>query len=61
MVSSQDALRLSYEKLRRTSVSVLAYTGAVHDVVFEMVTADTFIAGVADRIVSGQRPLEDHR
>jgi hypothetical protein len=62
MVSPKDALKLNYKKLRDTSVSIIDYQdSAVHDVVFEMVTADTYIAGVADRLLHGPKIREEHR
>jgi hypothetical protein len=40
-------------KLREYAVDVNDYAGGIADVAFEIVTADTFLAGIADSWLSG--------
>ena len=61
MVSPQNALASSFDNLRRVKISPQNYQGALSDVVFDMVTADSFVAGVADHVISGQQIPHEHR
>jgi hypothetical protein len=47
-------IRQCFEELKRHSVDPHNYSGLLFDVVFEIVTADTYIAGIASRIVDGE-------
>ncbi len=47
-------LRESYSKLQTYSLDVNAYDDWQQDVVFDMTTIDTYLAGLASRLLSGQ-------
>lgn len=53
MVSSKmmREVRLCYEALLAQSLEPHGYTGAVFDIVFQIITAETFVAGVASKIL----------
>jgi hypothetical protein len=40
-----------YDALRRKTTNVNRYAGALTDVAFELVTADTFVAGIASSLL----------
>jgi hypothetical protein len=42
-----------YEALREQRLDIHRYSGPLLDVVFEMITADTFVAGVARKLMDG--------
>ena len=50
-------IKQSYEALARQSIDPHNYTGYLFQVVFEIITADTFIAGIASKILDGE-PIE---
>lgn len=60
MVSPQNALEMCFEKLRRAKLSPLDYQGALGDVVFDILSAESFVAGVAHRLLGGQQMLYEH-
>ena len=47
-------IRQCFEELKRHSVDPHNYSGLLSDVVFEIITADTYIAGIASRIMDGE-------
>ena len=49
-----EELRASMEVMRRTSVRAADYEGPLFDVVFDILTADTFVAGIATKILDGE-------
>jgi hypothetical protein len=51
MVSSEDlaGIRRCFEELKRQSVDPHNWKGLLFDVVFEIITADTYIAGIASK------------
>ena len=55
MVSSKDVaeIRQCFEELKHHSVDPHSYSGFLFDVVFEIITADTYIAGIASKILDG--------
>lgn len=52
---------MSLDRLRNSKISVLNYQGELKDVVFDMVTAESFIAGIADHVLGGQPIAAEHR
>src|SRR5437762_10331312 len=52
MVSAKMTAEIKrcYEALADKSIDIHKYSGSLFDVVFEIITADTFVAGVANRI-----------
>ena|SRR5215470_4958760 len=56
MVSSKDVdeIRQCFDELKHHSVDPHNYSGLLFDVVFEIITADTYIAGVASKILDGE-------
>lgn len=55
MVPSQviEEIKQCYEALARQSIDPHAYMDSMFQVVFEIITADTFIAGIASKILDG--------
>jgi hypothetical protein len=53
MVSPKDVAEIKqcFEELRHHSVDPYNYSGLLFDVVFEIITADTYIAGIANKIL----------
>ncbi len=49
-----EELRASWEGMRRSSVNPADYEGTLFDVVFDILTADTFVAGIATKILDGE-------
>jgi hypothetical protein len=49
-------LRQLFDQSSKTSVSVRKYQGQTADAAFEICTADTFVAGIASRVLEGQKP-----
>ena len=47
-------IRQCFEELKHHSVDPHNYSGLLFDVVCEIITADTYIAGIASRIVDGE-------
>jgi hypothetical protein len=56
MDSSEDlaGIRRCFEELKHHSVDPHNYKGLLFDVVFEIITADTYIAGIASKILDGE-------
>ena len=50
-----------YEALMQTSIELGKYNGALFDVAFEITTAETFVAGVASKIVDNNQLTADDR
>jgi hypothetical protein len=61
MVPAVNALRASFDQLSKASIKARDYGGDLSDVVFDMLSAESFVAGVADRLLSGQQMLFEHR
>lgn len=63
MVSSKliREIRNRYEALMQTSIELGKYNGALFDVAFEITTAETFIAGVASKIVDHNQLTADDK
>ena len=55
MASSKalNELRQLYKNPSERSIEFSRYTGAAHDVAFDITTEDTFIAGIAGKILDG--------
>lgn len=55
MVSSKVKrnLEIAFEDLANTPINLDSYSGKLLSVAFDVVTSDTFIAGIADKILSG--------
>jgi hypothetical protein len=49
-----EELRASLDVMRRTSVTPADYDGALYDVVFDILTADSYVAGIATKILDGE-------
>lgn len=49
-----------FEQLRETRVNPNRYTGHVQNVVFELIDADTFIAGIASCLLDRERVDASH-
>ena len=56
-----DELRASLDVMRRTSVRAADFEGALFDVVFDILTADTFVAGIATKILDGESIPQNER
>ncbi len=56
MVSPEDVaeIRQCFERLEHHSVDPHNYSGLLFDVVFEIITVDTYIAGIASKILDGE-------
>ena len=55
MVSSQLKLKLieTFGILKTSTLNIHSYSGSDFDTVFDIISADTFIAGIADKIIEG--------
>lgn len=62
MVSAKvlEKVRRQYESDDRV-IDLDRYKGDLFDVVFEIVTADTFVAGVASKILDQEPPTEEEK
>jgi hypothetical protein len=47
-------LRESLQAMSRSNVNIADYEGTLFDVVFDILTADTFVAGIATKILDGE-------
>jgi hypothetical protein len=56
MVSSKVRSKLveAFETLKNSTLDIHNYSGNDFDVVFDIISTDTFIAGIVDRIIDGQ-------
>jgi hypothetical protein len=54
MSTVKNRLATAFEELKRLSVSVSDYEGAAREVVFDLVSADGAVAGIATTILDGQ-------
>lgn len=52
-------LATAFDELKNRSFNVNDYKGAAFDVAFDIVTLETGIAGIADRVLSGQPVPKD--
>lgn len=61
MVSSElmRELQERFDALARSVIEPGNYTGSLFDVAFEITTADTFVAGVASKIIDGDRMTKE--
>lgn len=48
-----DEIRGLYEALTEQSLDIHEYSDRMFDVVFDIITADTYVAGVATKIIDG--------
>ena len=57
MVSSEliREIETRFTALTRSSIELSNYTGSVFDVAFEITTAETFVAGIASKIIGRNR------
>lgn len=63
MVSSKIMIQIRdrFEVLAAHSLDVHEYSGRLFDVVFEIVTADTFVAGLASKLLDGGAVSSEER
>ena len=63
MVSSKLIREIGkrYEALMQTSIELGKYNGALFDVAFEITTAETFVAGVASKIMDHNQLTADDK
>ena len=47
-----------FDAMAQSAIELHNYTGSLFDVAFEITTADTFIAGVASKIIDGNRMIK---
>lgn len=59
MVSAKEIAELKeqYEALTKRSIDLDDYPGPLFQLVFEIITADTFVAGISSKILDGD-PIE---
>jgi len=50
-----------FEVLAEHSIDIHEYTGRMFDVVFEIFTADTFVAGIASKLLNGDSVSPEER
>jgi hypothetical protein len=50
-----------FEVLAEHSIDIHEYTGRMFDIVFEIVTADTFVAGIASKLINGHAVTPEER
>jgi hypothetical protein len=48
-------LKAMLNAMKTASINPADYAGAMFDVVFDIITADTYVAGVATKLVDGER------
>jgi hypothetical protein len=49
-----STLKSAFTKLAGMSINIGDYVGSLHEVAFDLCYTDSFIAGIADRILSGE-------
>ncbi|MCU7863832.1 MAG: hypothetical protein KZQ92_07620 [Candidatus Thiodiazotropha sp. (ex Lucinoma borealis)] len=56
MVSSKlrEQLKDAYKKTCNQTININDYAGTDFDILFDILTAETFIAGLADRLIEGE-------
>lgn len=54
-------LKNLFEVLAEHSIDIHEYTGRMFDIVFEIVTADTFVAGIASKLLNGDSVSPEER
>ncbi len=54
-------IRHCYEALKEQRLDIHRYSGPLFDVVFEVVTADTFVAGVASKLIDRETVAPEER
>ena len=52
-------LRLAFKELAETSIKLNDYRGKLSDIAFDLSITDSFIAGIADRILGGDLITSD--
>ena len=57
----RDELRTAYAALRGRSVNVNDYAGEQHALAFDLVTVDTFVGGIASRLLDGESVTKEER
>ena len=55
----RNEIRERYEALAGQSLDIHKYSDRMFDVVFEIITADTYVAGVASKIIDGDTVTPD--
>jgi hypothetical protein len=62
MVSSKalEELRMCYGAVQQQSINISEYSGTLFDILFDIITAETYIAGIASKILDGEdvEPVE---
>jgi len=58
---NSDHLKYLVDMLRMISVNPRKYSGELADVVFELISADSLIAGVAEALLSGNSLKMEHK
>ena len=46
-------LRKSYDAVRRSTIDPHDYEGPLFDLVFDLITTETFLAGIASKVIDG--------
>jgi hypothetical protein len=60
-VTKRGGLAQLLKRLQHTTIDVNSYTGRVAEVAFDLTTFDSFIAGLATRLVSGGAPTYEEQ
>src|SRR5262245_56389938 len=63
MVSSKltAELKRAFDRLQNASLDIHQYPSPLFDIVFEIISADTFVAGIASRLIDGDTVGPDER
>lgn len=54
-------LRSSFEDLRRRKIDLVGYAGLGHAAAFDLITTDSFVAGIATKILDGSSVESNER
>ena len=61
MSSIKERLATAFERQKQLSVPITEYEGEAREAAFDITTADTVVAGIADAILSGKTVPPEHR
>ena len=54
-------LRKSYDAVRRSTIDPHDYEGPLFDLVFDLITTETFLAGSASKVIDGDLAIPQRR
>ena len=55
----KDEIQKLYNVLKKTPIDLFSYDGEMKDIAFDITLTDSYVAGIADRIVNNEPPLKN--